>query len=608
MCGIAGIYSINGSPVSNITGRIHQMADLLQHRGPDCTDFNIDPDSRFAFTNTRLAISDPMSQLTQPWSTSDNKFVLTFNGEIYNDLELRSDLASKGFTFKSNQDTEVLFNGLIERGPDFLDDIDGMWAFAFFNGHENSLILARDILGERQVFYHVNDNEIIFSSEIPPLLNQLQIHLSLDIDQVMFSLRYGATKPGETLISGIKKLNPGHILKVKNREVSTYRFTKLNPEIWFEFFESNPDEKTVENKFSELFSSVCLKRVPREIPYVSTLSAGIDSTLVSLYASNFGQTKIETLFATSNEDDLKSVEYASLNDKESSKKISGQINSIHHVANLDSKDASKVLEDVASNSYDGMLEEGTAAFQMLGFKGRELGKKVMLISDGPDEFLTGYTSDHNFILGKNVPENKTEFTFPTNHQTNNIEIMNTLFPEYNFELTSSPFGTIDKCYESILDQMDISQLIALSYASYSIPDYNNLRSDRGFMGASIESRSPFLAPKMVEFLIALPQKFRFNNKYSSKSILRNIIEQELGDYVSNRPKKGFSEPLWYNHDINNEIRLDEVIYDPQTLRILPFSPTFLDNPYSDPFHKIRWSMYALAKMSENLKSKGINFV
>ena len=177
MCGIAGIYSINGSPVSNITGRIHQMADLLQHRGPDCTDFNIDPDSRFAFTNTRLAISDPMSQLTQPWSTSDNKFVLTFNGEIYNDLELRSDLASKGFTFKSNQDTEVLFNGLIERGPDFLDDIDGMWAFAFFNGHENSLILSRDILGERQVFYHVNDNEIIFSSEIPPLLNQLQIHL-----------------------------------------------------------------------------------------------------------------------------------------------------------------------------------------------------------------------------------------------------------------------------------------------------------------------------------------------------------------------------------------------------------------------------------------------
>ena len=602
MCGIAGIYNINGGLTSNLTARIHTMADLLQHRGPDCTDFHIDSNNQFAFANTRLAISDPESQITQPWTSSDKKFVLTFNGEIYNDLHLRNDLISNGTMFRSNQDTEVLFNGLVERGPGFLNDIDGMWAFAFYNANDNSLMLSRDVLGERQLFYYINENEIIFASEIPPLLHDLQKIVSLDTDQIMHSLRFGAPQPGETLISGIKKLKSGHILKVKNGEINTYRFTKLRPELWFEFFESNPDQISVENKFSELFSQVCLKRIPRDIPYISTLSAGIDSTLVSLYSSNFGNTPIDTLFASSNEDDLKSVEYASLNDKDASLKIASQINSNHHIVNLDTKDSVEVLENVASNSFDGMLEEGTAAFQMLGIRGRELGVKVMLISDGPDEFLAGYTHDVNLIR-ENHKRDKSVFDFPPNHETNNNEVMSFMFPEYDFNRLPLYFGKIDKCYESILGFLDTSQLIALSYASYSIPDYNNLRSDRGFMAASIESRSPFLAPQMVEFLIALPHRFRIDQKYSSKAILRNIVDKKLGSYVSDRPKKGFSEPLWYNSDLKDALRFDEVISDPQTLQILPFSKSFKEKPYSMPFHKIRWSMYALAKMHDNLKSK-----
>tara|TARA_Y100000817_G_scaffold300524_1_gene279627 strand:- start:1202 stop:2944 length:1743 start_codon:yes stop_codon:yes gene_type:complete len=578
------------------------MADLLQHRGPDCTDFHIDSNNQFAFANTRLAISDPDSQITQPWTSPDRKFVLTFNGEIYNDLHLRNDLISKGSTFHSNQDTEVLFNGLVRKGPDFLNDIDGMWAFAFYNANDDSLILSRDVLGERQLFYYINGNEIIFASEIPPLLHSIQKIMSLDTDQIMHSLRFGAPQPGETLISGIKKLNPGHILKVKNGEINTYRFTKLRPEVWFDFFESNPDQISVENKFSELFSEVCLRRVPRDIPYISTLSAGIDSTLVSLYSSNFGNTHIDTLFASSHEDDLKSVEYASLNDKDASLKIASQINSNHHIVNLDTIDSVEVLRNVASNSFDGMLEEGTAAFQMLGIRGRELGVKVMLISDGPDEFLAGYNHDANLIR-ENYKGDKLAFDFPTNHETNNNEIMSFMFPEYDSNRLTSYFGKIDKCYESILGFLDTSQLIALSYASYSIPDYNNLRSDRGFMAASIESRSPFLAPQMVEFLIALPHRFRIDQKYSSKAILRNIVDKKLGSYVSNRPKKGFSEPLWYNSDLKDALKFDEVISDPQTLQILPFSKSFKEKPYSKPFHKIRWSMYALAKMHDNLKSK-----
>ena len=602
MCGIAGIYNINGGSTSNLTARIHIMADLLQHRGPDCTDFHIDSNNQFAFANTRLAISDPDSQITQPWTSPDRKFALTFNGEIYNDLHLRNDLISKGSTFHSNQDTEVLFNGLVRKGPDFLNDIDGMWAFAFYNANDDSLILSRDVLGERQLFYYINGNEIIFASEIPPLLHSIQKIMSLDTDQIMHSLRFGAPQPGETLISGIKKLNPGHILKVKNGEINTYRFTKLRPEVWFDFFESNPDQISVENKFSELFSEVCLRRVPRDIPYISTLSAGIDSTLVSLYSSNFGNTHIDTLFASSHEDDLKSVEYASLNDKDASLKIASQINSNHHIVNLDTIDSVEVLRNVASNSFDGMLEEGTAAFQMLGIRGRELGVKVMLISDGPDEFLAGYNHDANLIR-ENYKGDKLAFDFPTNHETNNNEIMSFMFPEYDSNRLTSYFGKIDKCYESILGFLDTSQLIALSYASYSIPDYNNLRSDRGFMAASIESRSPFLAPQMVEFLIALPHRFRIDQKYSSKAILRNIVDKKLGSYVSNRPKKGFSEPLWYNSDLKDALKFDEVISDPQTLQILPFSKSFKEKPYSKPFHKIRWSMYALAKMHDNLKSK-----
>jgi len=606
MCGIAGIYSIDGTPLRNLNMRIHKMAELLRHRGPDSTDSHVDSDNRFAFANTRLAISDPTSSITQPWMSEDHNFLLTFNGEIYNDLYLKEYLIAKGFNFQSNQDTEVLFNGLIQSGEDFLSKIDGMWALGFFNKFENSLILSRDILGERQVFYHIIGNEIIFASEMNPILNDLETTFSFDIDQVLYSLRYGAPQPGKTLISGINKLNPGHILKIKNREVNTYRFDRLRPERWFDFFETNPKDEIVEKKLTELFADVSLRRIPRDIPYISTLSAGIDSTLVSLYASEFGNTNIETLFASSKEDDLKTVEFDSLKDRDASKKIASQINSTHHEVQLDSKDAAYVLEKVASNSYDGMLEEGTAAFQMLGIRGREIGMKVMLVSDGPDEFLGGYPQDVK-VSHKKKSMRDLPFRFSPNHETNDSERMSLLFPEYKFNEAHPYFGSIDNCYDSLLPELDISQLIALSYASYSIPDYNNLRSDRGFMAASVESRSPFLAPEMAEFLIALPQKFRFNDKYSSKSILRNLIDRYLGSYISNRPKKGFSEPLWYNKDLQIEIQFNETINNSEIFKLLPFSESFLKFPYKEPFHKIRWSMYALSKMNDNLKNRNFSF-
>lgn len=600
MCGITGIYSLTGRRIANLRERIEYMTNFLVHRGPDGLGIFVDPNRKFALGNTRLAISDPSSDLQQPFRDDIQESVLTFNGEIYNDKELRKNLVLSGSAFRSNQDTEVLLVGMNLEGESFLDKVDGMWAFAFYNGIDKSLLLSRDLLGERQLFYRVSETEIVFASEIPPLLADSEAKLQLDYRQIFHSLQFGAPESGHTLVENVSKLQAGYSLRAyPDGRVSEYRRALLNPEKWFDYFNTQPHLESVTERFNDIFLGSCLKRVPQEVPFISTLSGGLDSTLVSINASKFGKDKIDTLFGWSSSIGSEQCQLE-MSEREASAFTSKFINSEHYEVQLDTEESIGVLEGVASNSYDGMLEEGTAPFEMLARYGKRLGKKVMLLSDGPDELLGGYSHDAEQLARNRTWGQQGDFEFIPNHQTSDPTIMNQMFEYDRTKDTKVGFGKIHPDYFPIANDMGPSQLMALSYASYSIPDYNNLRADRGFMRASVESRSPFLSPQMVEFMVAMPGNLRFGNGTSTKWIMRQIISDILGDKIANRSKHGFSRPLWFTPRILKALHFEEIINTSPLLNLLPFSKKFLDDPFAPPFHKIRWSIYSLTKIHENL--------
>ena len=413
MCGITGIISLKDKKISRPETRIKRMTDMLTFRGPDYQGVYVSDDKKVAMGNTRLAISDPHNPLPQPMKSRDNKYIINYNGEIYNDLDLRNSLQQKGIKFRSNLDTEILLEGLHLHGEDFLHEIDGMWAFAYFDKKKNEVLLSRDVLGERHIFYRIINNEFIFCSEIPPIIADAMGSVDMDFINIMKSFRYGVAPPGETIIKGIKRMLPGHNIMIrKNQEPLQYLHRILHPEKWFDFFNNEPSLSDTINTFQEIFYRVCKRRIPREVPYASTLSGGLDSAIVALYASDFGEQEIDTVFAHS--DPTPSTKSPTdLSEFRASQISSCKIKSNHHtdealwlVGNkytaLDLNRCIDALLNLAGNAFDGLVDEAAASLEILAWQGRNINKKVMLISEGPDELSGGYICDQQAFLEETI--------------------------------------------------------------------------------------------------------------------------------------------------------------------------------------------------------------
>ena len=238
MCGIAGIFSFNGHPLKNLKSRIYKMTKMLRHRGPDQEGIFISNDNLCAIGNTRLAITDPKYKMELPLISRNKNNILTYNGEIFNYEYLRKYLISKGIPFKTKTDTEVLLEGLALEGLSFLSKADGMWAFGLYNKRKKELILSRDLLGERHLFYSISDGVLYFASEPLPIIHELKKKdLKIDDESVINAMLFNGCAPGKSLIKNIKRLLPGRNIIAKiNKNPTEILFKKLHPEKWFDFF------------------------------------------------------------------------------------------------------------------------------------------------------------------------------------------------------------------------------------------------------------------------------------------------------------------------------------------------------------------------------------
>jgi len=634
MCGIAGIVSLDGQPLTGIEQTLNRMTLLLRHRGPDGEGYWVSPDRRVGLANTRLSIVGVQDDPLLPLRDADDRGVLTFNGEIYNHKVLRKGLAERGCRFSTGTDTEVLLNGLLEYGSPFLEMADGFWGFGFYDVTDRSVLIARDLMGEKPVYFAEFGNCLYFASEVPSLLSALpKFQVKLNPSAIVCGFQYRSAEPRTTLVEGVQRLAAGCalLIDVKTGEVKQERLQRLQPEKWFDFFSAGPDEETVIRTYGEQIALSCAQRMPAEVDFFATLSGGLDSTLVNYFLADQNNKTVNSLFGISTE---RSPQIGpDLSEMQASQYTADKIKSNWHSFSMFDTDAIALYQSAAENSYDGIFCEGVANFQQLAAETKRERKKVLLLSDGPDELLGGYDVDlkafrlsmrlANFpsaakralmdramdvehMRGKpsallNWSYLVTQpFAVRPNHCGTRPHEMISLFEDPYSECAFKAFGKIDSCYEDIVSELDLSQKMALGYASSSLPDYINTRSDRGTMRESIESRMPFQSVGLVELFVATPARWRLCGGQWSKYLLRRLVEDKVGHVVAYRSKYGFAQPLWKIKGMAEQLRVQEAIMD---------SPVFLDAPFksnareflADPDNiRLGWMAYCLAQTAYNL--------
>jgi asparagine synthase (glutamine-hydrolysing) len=280
MCGITGILSLNGKPL--VSSELEAMNTAVAHRGPDGEGYWIHQKGSIGFGHRRLSILDLSDRGKQPMCYADGRFHITYNGEVFNFIELRTELETKGYSFRSDTDTEVILAAYDYWGKDCLHQFNGMWAFAIWDEREQELFLARDHFGIKPLYYlYQPGKRFVFGSETIQFKYLEGYRREFDEGRLLACIKdpYSQEGAGLTIYAGIKSILPGHYMVVKNEIVHEQRWWGTM-DYHLEVPESYPEQV---ERFRELFFDSCKLRMRSDVPIASALSGGIDSS--SVYSS-----------------------------------------------------------------------------------------------------------------------------------------------------------------------------------------------------------------------------------------------------------------------------------------------------------------------------------
>ncbi|WP_416860545.1 asparagine synthase (glutamine-hydrolyzing) [Helicobacter ganmani] len=546
---------------------VQKASEIMLHRGLDAKgSFS---DENFSFAHNRLSIIDLQCEANQPFTSPYcPHFLLVFNGEIYNYLELRAELESLGIPFFTTSDTEVLLHSYAVWGEKCLQKFNGDFAFCIYDKRDSSLFLARDRLGNKPLFYSFRGDKFFFASEIKAFLAVESF--SFDLDEVAKWLLFSNGDSKKSIYQGILNFPPAHFAHLKLGD-SSLRFQKYwDFEPNFEAIKSVPsDEKTLQNVLEELESllfDATKIRLRSDVPLALCVSGGVDSSILAHFIA---REKIDCrYFGLNFKDNTQGDESAHIKRLAEDLKIP-----IHFVSpSLDS-----IAEELQSLCYtqDEIFRSFSIYSQYLLFKSIAPYCKVVLDGQGADELFGGY---YHYV-GRYIFSDFSEFE-------NRIQLYgNAAFREYNFGLKCAlntnlklklfaednakdiekmrDFGLPIPTLENLLERFlpDFSQGLWLDTISFNLP--NLLRyEDRNAMAFGIENRTPFTDFRVVEFAFRISESFKISKGYS-KFILRLLLEK-LGskELAWRRDKIGFSAPefclmqtLGYNASSLFDIRL-----------------------------------------------------
>ena len=554
MCGINGLIS---SIDKNFSFLVNKMNERISHRGPNAS--GLKDIENGCLGHMRLSIIDLSQEANQPFF--DDEHILVYNGEVYNFEELRDKYK---FECRTNSDTEVLFKGLKLKGADFLKELNGMFALAFWNINSKELLIARDRIGIKPLYFFKDDNCFSFSSELKGL-KCIQSELggfSINHNAINSFLHLGYIPKPKTIYNEIEKFPPGHFGIYKQGELNIKNYWSANSSIKSEFISNEKDAK---KELEELLKSSIDYRLKCDVPFGTFLSGGIDSSIVSAIAQEVSPQKIKTFSIGFQNSDFNEAEFA--------KQVSVYIESEHHEFMVNENDAKELVADLIT-CYDEPFGDSSAIPTMLVSRLAKKEVTMTLSGDGGDELFHGYgfynwanrlsnplIRSSRKLIGSalkkggnrmkrashlfNYPENQIkshifsqEQYYFTQGEIQNLLVNKTIYPKYIDEENILARKLSSKEQQSLFD------------INYYLRDDLLTKVDIASMKYSLETRVPLLDHRIVEFALNLDEKLKIKNgeqKYLLKQVLYDYAPKDLFD----RPKRGFSVPLkkWLETDL-----------------------------------------------------------
>lgn len=567
MCGIIFSYNENQDPHRH-RETIERALQQMRHRGPD--ENGIQQNGSCIIAHTRLSIVD-LSASQQPFVDPSGRYTISFNGEIYNYQSLRRTLEGR-WQFKTQGDTEVLLAGLVIFGKDFIEKLHGMWAFALWDNLEHSLLLCRDRLGKKPLYYHQGQGHFACASELPTLVTALDHKVNEDFSSTADYFRYGYYLPGHTIFEEIKEVLPGHTL-----EWSTDN--KLKQESYWSIAPAKNigDIETACQQTRDTLIDAVSKRMIADVEVGAFLSGGVDSSLiVAIMSQHLGQ-KPKTFTMGFSEDSFDERPFATI--------IAERYQTEHYedvLCNWAPEQLNQLIMSHIGQPFADASILPTALVSGLAAKH----VKVALSGDGGDELFSGYqryqartilrwytrlpTPLRNNLekVIKAIPE-------PITHHSRSLIKKAHLFISTIERLDSeTPYiapmfysnqdlkqlipGDYQRGHEAPGDAMatnldDIQQMMYRDSLIY-LPQDVLLKVDRASMAYSLEARAPFLDHKVVETAFSIPVHLH-RNQIAGKKVLKQTFKNLLPNSIWQRRKQGFGVPLsqWFKTFLGDEL-------------------------------------------------------
>jgi len=568
--------SFTGRPVSERA--LGAMTETIRHRGPDHGAVYRSGDAATGLGFRRLSIIDLRAAANQPIGNEDGSVQLVFNGEIYNFQELRKGLVSRGHTFRSNSDSEVIVHLYEELGDQAIDQLDGMFALGLWDERRQRLLLARDRAGKKPLFTYTASDRVVFASEIKALLGHPDLDIEVDADAIPYYFLYGYVPHPQTIYKGVRHVEPGTVVTFDRQGKQTARrywqltFPEVRPKADATLQSARAAAAT---RVRELVTAAVEQRLVSDVPLGAFLSGGLDSTIIVGVMSQLMQEPVRT-FSLGFEGD------ADFDETDIARATAGRFGTRHTEFKV--KPSAIDLLDTLVYHHDGPFADSSAIPTYLVSKLTREHVTVALTGDGGDEVFAGYLRFGAALAADRVPRwaGRTGVALlsllpnPRNErqlvargrrfaraarlprQERLVAWAGVFYDDLGQLLGMNGGLPVDACHHirdlaGVEGASPLNQLLAANFHSY-LHDDLLVKADRMSMANSLEARAPFLDRDLMEYVAGLPDDYKLAGR-TTKAILREAFADLVPAQVQQGAKKGFGVPLdaWFRGELRERV-------------------------------------------------------
>lgn len=563
MCGIAGIISTSSYRVSEQA--LSNFLKPIKHRGPDAEGAIIYNNGQLGLGHQRLSILDLSASANQPMQSFDKKISIVYNGEVFNFIEIKVELERKGYSFKTNTDTEVIINSYLEWGTECFSKFNGMWAMAIYEHKTGDILLCRDRFGIKPLFFLKENNRFSFASETNCFKSLENYSRSFNIQVIEKSISnpYYASQENTSIFDNINSLKPGHWLRISTNG-------QIEEKCWYNLRKRCAQNPTVytEGKFKELFLDAVKIRLRSDVGIATAFSGGLDSTAVfssiKHLASNpnVGLTRLpenwQTAFSVAVPEDPE------IDDWPYAEKALEELKAKY--IKLETKSSSDLLDDLIKDSAkaDCILGTPINIISQIYAGMKQHGFTVSMDGHGADEYLFGYRNMVNELYysslqrsgkrqSKRISAALSEMYHPSEIEKKQKQFKQEIkmsYKTFNYfkRLTRNTFNPVNSAKEIVTQNLLKSPLPGLLHTF-----------DKASMMSGIEIRMPFMDYRLIEYCYGLHNKY-FINKGVSKWILRNELTDIIPNSVLKRKHKiGIGAPINQWLKSSNQENLKDIL-------------------------------------------------